>query len=155
MAHHRLIVLGVVVVIVVATGAPAAPCPVPTGSHPTIQDAVDDLACTDIVLGAQVYPESASVDRSLAITGAGPASTTIAGRLAINGGGVVVSVTEVTVDASHPSVAGCFGQAIDVGGGARMTGTNVVGINGGGDACLIFGDGFEDGTTGAWFITVP
>ncbi len=40
-------------------------------------------------------------------------------------------------------------------GGARMIGTNFVVVNSEGTACLIFGDGFESGDTGAWGNMVP
>ena len=53
-----LLVFGVVVVLGAVSSTRAAPCPVPTGSHPSIQFAVDDVGCTSIELGSQLYTES-------------------------------------------------------------------------------------------------
>ncbi len=136
------------------TGA-AAPCPVPSGSHPTIQSAVDDVGCTEIELGSQVYTESVEIGRTLSVSGVSSSATTIAGRVLITGAAAVVSLSDLTVDGSDPAVAGCFPEAVDVEDGAQMLGANIVVINGDGDACLLFGDGFEDGTTGAWSNTTP
>ena len=150
-----LAMIGVISMFGAAASAWAVPCPVPSGSHPTIQTAVDDVGCTEIELGSQVYVESVEIGRTLSVSGVTAATTTVAGRLLINGATAVVTLTELTVDGSHPAVAGCFGEAVDVGGGARMVGSNIVVVNGDGEACLIFGDGFEDGTTHGWSNTTP
>ena len=71
------------------------------------------------------------------------------------GAATQVTLFELTVDGSGSAVAGCFREALDVEGGGRMAGSNIVVVNGDGTACLIFGDGFEDGTTAAWSDTVP
>jgi hypothetical protein len=136
--------------------ARAATCTVPSGPHPTIQAAVDDLGCTEVVVGAGTFIENPIIGRTLSVTGASPSSSVIAGRVVIGGGAsAVVSLTELSIDGSHAAVAGCFVEAVDVGGGARMVGGNIVVVNGDGDACVLFEDGFEDGTTDAWFVTVP
>ncbi len=149
-----LVVFVVAVVVGAAPAALAVPCPVPSGSHPTIQTAVDDPACTEIELGSQTYVESVAIGRTLAVSGVSSSASVIAGRVAIEGATAVVTLTELTVDGSHPAVAGCFVEAVDVDGGARMVGSNIVVVNSDGDGCLIFGDGFEDGTTDAWVGTV-
>jgi len=148
-------VFGVVFVFGITAGTQAAPCPVPTGTHPTIQVAVDDPGCTEITLGSQTYVQDVSIGRTLELTGVSSSATIIAGRVAIDGATAVVTLAELTVDGSHPAVAGCFVEAVDVGGGARMLGSNIVVVNSDGDACLLFGDGFENGTTSAWDNTVP
>ena len=136
--------------------ARAATCTVPSGPHPTIQAAVDDLGCTEVDISAGTFVETITISRTLAVNGATASSTIIAGKIEIEGGGsVVVALTELTVDGSHPAVAGCLAEAVNVVAGARMVGSNVVVINGDGDACVLFEDGFEDGTTDAWFVTVP
>ena len=150
-----LVLSGVMVVFGTAAGARAVPCPVPSGSHPTIQSAVDDVGCTEIELGSQVYTENVEIGRTLPVSGVSAVATTIAGRVLITGAAAVVSLGDLTVDGSDPAVAGCFAEAVDVEDGAQMLGTNIVVINGDGDACLLFGDGFEDQTTGAWSSTVP
>ena len=150
-----LVVFGVAVVLGAAPAARAATCPVPTGSHPTIQEAVDDAACTEIDLGGQTYTESVSIGRTLSLSGVSSAPSIIAGRVVIQGAATVVSLADLTIDGSDPTVAGCFVEAVDVSGGAQMLGSNVVVVNSDGIACLLFGDGFEDGTTGAWSATSP
>ena len=150
-----LVIIGVVSVLGSAASALAVPCPVPTGTHPTIQSAVDDVACTEIELGSQTYIEDVTIGRTLTVSGVSSAATTIAGRVLINGATSVVSLGELTVDGSHPAVAGCFVDAVAVEGGARMVGSNIVVVNGDGYACTLFGDGFEDGTTDAWASVVP
>jgi len=44
--------VSVVILVVAASPAVADMCPVPSAPHPTIQDAVEDLACTEVVLVA-------------------------------------------------------------------------------------------------------
>jgi hypothetical protein len=155
MRAWHLAAFGVVVFLGGASTAGAVPCAVPSGSHPTIQSAVDDVGCTEIELGSQIYVESVTIARTLSVSGVTAATTTIAGRVLINGATAVVTLTELTVDGSHPAVAGCFVEAVDVENDGRMVGSNIVVVNGDGDACLLFGDGFEDGTTGAWSGTTP
>ncbi len=150
-----LVFVGVVLALGSAVGALAVPCPVPTGAHPTIQDAVDDVGCTEIELGGQTYIEDVTIGRTLMVSGVSAAATTIAGRVLIDGAASVVSLGELTVDGSHPAVAGCFFEAVAVEGGGRMVGSNIGVVNGDGYACTLFGDGFEDGTTDAWASVLP
>ncbi len=138
-----------------ATVAVAAVCNVPSGGHPTIQTAVDDTGCTEIVIADQVFVESVDVRRSLTVTGASASTTTVEGRFAVSGATTEIALNNLTVNAAAPSAAGCYPEGLDVTGGARMTSNALVVINGVGDACLIFGDGFETGTTVAWSATTP
>lgn len=149
------LVLSPLLLVAFVTPAPAAVCNVPSGSHPTIQDAVDDLACTEVVIATGTFVESVVVDRSLEITGASSSTTIVEGRLAVTGTGVHLALDSLKIDASAPSVAGCYPEAVDVGGGASVTSNDLVAVNGDGDACLLFGDGFESGNTTAWGNTVP
>ena len=150
-----LVVFGFCTVLGAATTARAAPCPVPSGNHATIQSAVDDPGCTEVQLGSQTYVEDIVVERTLEVSGVSSTATVIAGRILITGETTAVTLSGFTADASTPASAGCFLEAIDVEGGARMIGSNIVAVNGDGTACLLFGDGFEDGTTNAWAVTVP
>ena len=60
---------------------PAAPCNVPSASHPTIQDAVDDPSCSRADLGAGLFTGPGIViDRDFEIVGVGAASTRIGGN---------------------------------------------------------------------------
>lgn len=137
------------------TVAVAAVCTVPSAPHPTIQEAVDDVGCTEIVIAAGTYAESVEIDRSLSVSGASTTGTTIEGRLAITGAAIGVSLNDLTIDASAPSAAGCFPEALDVTGGAGVTSNALVVVNGDGDACLVFEDGFETGNMNAWSGTTP
>lgn len=151
----RSLVLSVTVFIFWVSGAGAAVCTVPSGTHPTIQAAVDDAGCTEVTLAAQTFFESVSVDRSLAISGASTATTIVEGRFEVTGAATAIALSEMTIDAAAPSVAGCFREALDVSGGAQLTGNALVVVNRDGDACLIFGDGFESGSTSAWSSATP
>lgn len=155
MRAFPLVIIGLLMALGVPTGARAVPCPVPSGTHPTIQTAVDDPGCTEITLGSQTYIESVTIDRSLELSGVSAASTVIVGRVGIEGASTVVTLAELTVDGSDPAVAGCFVEAVAVEEGAQMSGSNIVVLNGDGYACTLFGDGFEDGTTDAWANTAP
>lgn len=151
----RTVVFGVMVFLGTAVCARAAPCPVPTGSHPTIQSAVDDASCTEVQLGGQTYTEVVSIGRTLALSGVSSATSVIAGRVNIRGASTIVAVADLTIDGSDEAVAGCFSEALAVEDSAQMSGNNLVVINGDGTACVLFEDGFEDGTTGAWSNTSP
>ena len=155
MRAFPLVIIGLLMALGVNTGARAAPCPVPSGTHPTIQSAVDDVGCTEIELGGQIYTENVEIGRTLSFSGVSSAATTIAGRVLINGATSVVTLEDLTVDGLDPTVAGCFTEAVAVEEGAQMSGSNIVVVNGDGYACTLFGDGFEDGTTDAWANVVP
>lgn len=137
-----------------ATIAVAAVCNVPSGAHPTIQAAVDDAGCTEVVLAARVFGESADVGRSLTVTGASATTTTVEGRFVVTGATTDVALNNLTVNAAAPSTAGCYSEGLDVTGGARLTSNALVVINGDG-ACPLFSDGFESGSTSAWSMATP
>jgi hypothetical protein len=145
------VVFGVATILGAANAARAAPCPVPTPSHPSIQSAVDDPGCTEIVLGSQLYLESVEIDRTLSVTGVSSGATTIVGRVLISGATSAVSLSDLAVDVSDPAMAGLFVDALDVQDGAQMAGSDIVVVNSG----VFFADGFEDGTTGSWSHVVP
>lgn len=91
--------------------ARAASCSVPTLGYPTIQSAVDDLACTTINVAPGVYPENVSIARTLTLNGAqagqpvaarisgGPAESTVQGANPTGSMPVIlINATHVTVD---------------------------------------------------------
>jgi nitrous oxidase accessory protein NosD len=148
--------LGVLLAVMVCTGTAAADvCTVPSAPHPTLQAAVDDAYCAEIVLAAQTFVESVVVARDLTLRGASSTSTVIEGRLVVEGNTTQVVIHDLKVDGSAPSVAGCFSEALVAQGGAQISANEVVVINGGVDGCVLFGDGFESGTTSAWSATKP
>ena len=133
-------------------------CAVPA-DRPTIQSAVDDLSCTEIALAPQTFGESAEIGRDLTLRGQSSSATSIHGQLRIGGATTDVRVELLRLDASVPSVAGCFEVALDVSGGARVSGLDLVVVNsaegGCGSGLEIFADGFESGDTTAWTHAVP
>lgn len=153
--HRYSVALSPLLLCAIATPAAAVVCSVPSANYPTIQAAVDDVACTEIVVAAGTYVESVEIQRSLSLTGDSPGTTVIEGRVSATGAGVELTLDDLKVDAGASSVAGCFPIAVDVGGGAALTSNNLIAVNADGDACLIFRDGFETGTTGAWSGTSP
>lgn len=132
-----------------ALTASAAVCPVPSASHATLQAAVDDPACTEITLTGQVYPGSVVIGRSLTVTGVASAATTIQGQVRVTAGDVVLEA--LCVDTSSPALAGRFAAALEVAGGASAGGADLVVRH----RAMLFGDGFESGTTGGWSATAP
>jgi pectin methylesterase-like acyl-CoA thioesterase len=153
--HRYLFGLSPLFLCAITTPAAAAVCTVPSPSHPTIQAAVDDVACTEIVVAAGTYVESVEIQRSLSMTGDSASTTVIEGRVSATGAGVELTLDELKVDAGASSVAGCFPIAVEIDGGAALTSNNLIAVNADGDACLIFRDGFETGGTGAWSGTSP
>jgi len=144
-----------VVFLLNSMNAIAAVCNVPSGSHPTIQEAANDLACTEVVIAAGSFVESVTVERSLDFSGDSSATTTVEGRFVVTGASTNVSLSDLAIDAGAPTAAGCYTLALYANGGAVVTGNNLVVVNADGDACLLFADGFEAGNTGGWSGTTP
>ena len=117
-----------------------AECTVP-GDRPTIAAAVADAACDPIRLAAQGYFESPRVARSLSLLGAGQGSTTIWGRLQVEGAGVLVEVHGLTV------YSGCSGPALAAGAGATLRSSDLLAAKSATAQCnavtTLFADGFE------------
>lgn len=86
-----------------------------TGSHPTIQSAVNDPSCATIDVLRGTYYENVTINRDVTIVGSGPSRTTV------NGGGTgrVFTISGGTVTISQLRVTG--GSA-DYGGGIYNTG---------------------------------
>ena len=58
----------------------AGSCDVPTGSHLTIQSAVDDVSCETINVAAGTFHENVAITRSIAIQGHGHGNTIVDGQ---------------------------------------------------------------------------
>ena len=157
MTWIRSAIFGAGLPLVVASAAPctATVCPVPSVPHPTIQEAVDDLACSEVTIAAGTFVEEVNIGRDLDVVGASSATTIIEGRMVVEGAAIQVDVHDLTIDASSLSAAGCFTGALLSRSGAHLSANGVVAINGDGDACLLFQDGFESGNTTEWSTTVP
>ena len=134
-----------------APSVSAEDCSVPTLAYPSIQAAVDNVTCAEIVLAAQDFAEAVAVSRSLVLKGAVGATTVITGLVTVTG-----ASTEATMHALKVEGGRCFPVALDVGDGAQVTsGPDVVMANADGGECPIFIDGFELGAATAWSSTVP
>lgn len=147
---------GVWLVVMLCAATPwADECQVPSTPHPTLQSAVGDLTCTEIVLASQIFRESVTLNRDLTLSGTSSSATIIEGQVVVEGGTTQVVINDLKVDASAPSVSGCFSEALVAQGGAQISATNVMVLNGGTGGCVLFGDGFESGDTSAWSSTKP
>jgi len=127
--------------------AAAAMCSVPSAGYPTVQAAVDDPSCTEIVLAAQVFDESPVITRDLTLRGAGSGATAIAGHVEVSA--AIVEVRELQI-ATPPGAAT---EALWAHSGARVSGFDLVVVIG--REMTLFADGFESGDFSAWSSVVP
>ena len=146
---------GWLVVMLGASATWAAECQVSSTQHPTLQSAVSDLTCTEIVLASQIFRASVTLSRDLTLSGTSSSATIIEGQVMVEGNTTQVVINDLKVDGSAPSVSGCFSEALVAQGGAQISANNVMVLNGGTDGCVFFGDGFESGDTSAWSATKP
>lgn len=139
----------------IALGPPgvvgAAVCNVPT-VYPTLAAALADATCDPIVVATGTFTENPVVVRSVAIQGAGSASTAIAGWIQVRGAATVAAISSLEIDASAATANVCHASGLDVRGGSRVSGAGVVvvGIPTTTSGCGFFSDGFEGGTLAAW-----
>ena len=127
-----------------APHAAAVTCNVPSTPYPTIQSALDDAACTEVILAAGVFDENPVVSRSMSVQGAGSSQTFVQGGIEVSAGAVALSGLHV----SGP------GEPLHAHSGAQVSGFDLVVINGVVEAPL-FSDGFESGDTTAWSAATP
>jgi len=136
----------------IATAVSAAVCTVP-GSHATIQDAILDVSCDEVRLSEPSYAESLLVLRSLLLAGPESGTTSIEGGAELRGMQVAAQLQNLRIE------SGCSSGSLVVRGGARVVGSALTVVRGPSLPCpetvLVFVDGFESGTTGAWSATVP
>ena len=129
-----------------------AECSVP-GTHTSIQDAVDDTACSSIILAAQDYQEAVEVRRTLEIRGPSGGGAVVKGRLVSMGGGVQLQLVNLAVH------TGCD-AGIQVTAGATMVGEAVTALKSFVSfpcpalPSEVFQDGFESGSSSQWSSTV-
>lgn len=91
----------------------AGSCTVP-GTHPTIQEAIDDLSCNDIELGGQSFTENISINRTLTLSSAGSGVAILRGQAVVTGLATSVVLTGFRVD------NGCSNSGIAVSMGAQV-----------------------------------
>jgi hypothetical protein len=139
-----------------ASAAHAATCNVPSGSYPTIAAALGDPACDPIQITAGVYTTNLFIARDVTLNGAGSGSTTIAGWVEVSGAATDAVLNALRIDASGANSALCDASDLDVRGGARASGIDlVVARPAPATACTLFADGFESGGSTRWSTAVP
>lgn len=140
--------LGILVVVTLAAGwaspVGAATCNVPSMPHPTIQAAIDDIGCTEIVVAAGTYTEAPVIGRTLSLQGAGSDQSFIQGQVGVSAG--VVQLTGLHVAAAS--------EALWAHSGAEVSGFDLEVVNGLAETPL-FADGFESGDTSLWSAASP
>lgn len=142
MRHLRMTALAVVGLGVICPPCQAATCQVPSAGYATIQAAVDDPSCTEIVLAAQSYAESPVIARALTLSGAGSGATFIAGQVEVTAGAVELRELEIR---TPPGIAG---EGLLAHSGAAVSGFDLVVVLG--TDVPLFADGFESGDLSAW-----
>ena len=103
------------IVVRVVNASPTLSCNVPA-SYPTIQSAVNDAACDEIIIAAGTYSESLVITRSVAIQGAGINQTILNNDLQSRvveipsygsfGPDVIVSISDLNIDEGYDTVGG-------------------------------------------------
>ncbi|MDQ4005568.1 MAG: hypothetical protein M3135_04605, partial [Actinomycetota bacterium] len=96
-----------------APAGAGATCQVPSGTYPTIQDAVNDPNCTTIELAGQTFNEDVMIDRSVTILGEGSAATVIDGT---------GSNPTVQLSTGSPRTLSMSGLTVTGGGGINCAG---------------------------------
>ncbi len=147
-AHATRVLLALTALQVAALPpASAIVCTAP-GSHGSLWQAIADTACTEIQLADQIFRESVTIARSLALVGAPGGLSTIRGSIAISGA-VTVGLTDLVV-------TGCADARVTATGGAGVTGSGLVVTNSTSPACpFLFADGFESADTSVWSSSLP
>ena len=99
----------------------------------------------EIDLGAQSFPESLSIDRTLVARGAGAGATSIEGTVQVSGAATDVTLEALAIEAVPPLPPG-FRSALAALSGAQVLAVDVtVRLR-----TILFADGFESGTTSEW-----
>lgn len=135
-----------VVICLVPSIAVADTCDVPA-SYPTIQAAVDDFTCTEIFVAAGRFYGDLTIGRTLMIQGVSSTSTTVLGKVMVEGLGTSATLNGLRIEVS-PEGLPHYGLVID-GFAESLPDDLVIGSS------MFFSDGFNQGNTAAWAATVP
>lgn len=125
--------------LVFPSSAAAGVCSVP-GSHPTIQQAIDDLLCTDIQLAANTYPENFIIDRSLMLSGPPEGGAVVLGQGTVVGVGTAVTLANFRIE------NGCSNFGLFALLGAEVVGQGIQFVVSSDLPCtigMLFSNGFE------------
>jgi len=131
----------------------AATCNAPSASYSSIQSAVDVINCTEIVVASGSFYENVVIGRTLEIQGVSSASTTIVGKVTVEGFGTKATLKSMTI-AVEPEDLPYEGLVV-VGDAEVIPDDLVIGTTDLNAADHIFSDGFESGDTALWSNTVP
>jgi hypothetical protein len=134
---------------------PPEPCEVPA-DFSTVQVAVSDPACAEVVIAAGSYDESVVVARTLTIAGAGAGSTRLGRPFVVAGAGTALTLAGLAIDVG----GGCYRAPLVVKDGATLVVAPAAAVRVRADSlpsepCPLFDDGFESGTSHAWSATAP
>ena len=118
---------------------------------------VADATCDPIQLAAGAFTTSLSIARDVTLTGAGSASTSIAGWVAVTGATTDAVLNALRIDAASASSTLCNASGLEVRGGAKAGGSDliVVGRPTPTAGCGFFADGFESGDLALWSARRP
>ena len=130
-----------VVIAITAPSVGADTCGVPA-SYSTIQAAVNDYNCTGIFVAAGRYYGDLIIDRTLMIQGVSSTSTTVLGKVMIDGVGTSATLNGLRIEVC-PEGLPHNGLVVD-GFVETLPDDLVVGSS------MLFSDGFESGGTTAW-----
>ncbi len=160
MARSALLASVGAVWLVAASSAPAraVTCNVPSASHPTLGAVLRDGSCTTAELAAGSHAGNVTLNRDLAVAGAGSSSTSLAGYLAVAGAGTEVTLAALSIDGTAAGVAGCWSEILAAYGGGKVTAgpdLRVLQTAAGGTDCRLFADDFESGGVLAWSAHAP
>jgi fibronectin-binding autotransporter adhesin len=119
-----------------ARSASAGACQVPSTTYSTVQSAINDATCASIFVASGTYTEALLIDRSVALTGAGPDATILDGQsisrpVTIDGSGkqngiaVTLSALRITAGNANAAINGMYGGGVLVFGGAELRGGNL------------------------------
>ncbi len=139
---HPLCLFGLAVCMIPAN-ALAVTCQVPA-DRPSIQAAVNDVACTDIELKGQIYTESINIRRTLNLSGPVGGRAVIQGAASVTGTSVVVVLSDLSIE------NGCNVPGLSASASATVETSNLIVQSSArftcdaGETDLIFADGFED-----------
>ncbi len=135
-----------VAVVLAPSAVLADTCDVPA-SYPTIQAAVDDFTCTEIFVASGLFYGDVTIPRTLMIQGVSSTSTTVFGKVMVEGSGTSATLNGIRIEVS-PEGLPHNGLVVD-GFAETLPDDLVVGSS------MLFLDGFNQGNAAAWAATVP
>ncbi len=135
-----------VAVVLAPSAVLADTCDVPA-SYPTIQAAVDDFTCTEIFVASGLFYGDVTIPRTLMIQGVSSTSTTVLGKVMVEGSGTSATLNGIRIEVS-PEGLPHNGLVVD-GFAETLPDDLVVGSS------MLFLDGFNQGNAAAWAATVP